>query len=129
MFDGNNSNASPPLKTQSWRTAFGGTALLEAASAIKGKNLQEFAFEKLDVFGGGSGQFFNGSFLAPATDDNVTSLEIGKQRYNANVKVQLFQSSTTDITFISPWTQDSDVRPYWILEDPSGNGNNNQERN
>ena len=64
-------------QTQSWRMAFGGTALLEAASAIKGKNLQQFAFEELDVLGGGSGQFFNGSFLAPATDDNVTSLEIG----------------------------------------------------
>ena len=58
--------------------AFGGTALLEVASAIKGKNLQQFAFEQLDVFGGGSGQFFNGTFLAPATVDNVTTLEIGK---------------------------------------------------
>ena len=64
--------------------AFGGTALLEAASAIKGKNLQQFAFEELDVLSGGSGQFFNGSFLAPATDDNVTttSLEIGTVHVN-----------------------------------------------
>ena len=62
--------------------AFGGTALLEAASAIKGKNLQQFAFEELDVLSGGSGQFFNGSFLAPATDDNVTSLEIGTVHIN-----------------------------------------------
>ena len=64
--------------------AFGGTALLEAASAIKGKNLQQFAFEELDVLSGGSGQFFNGSFLAPATDDNVTSLEIGTVTVHVN---------------------------------------------
>ena len=64
------------LKTQSWRVAFGGTALLEAASAIKGKNLQQFAFEAMDVLA--STQFFNGSFLAPATGENMTDLEIGK---------------------------------------------------
>ena len=29
--------------------AFGGAALLEAASAIKGKRLQQFAFEELDA--------------------------------------------------------------------------------
>ena len=63
-------------KTQSWRMAFGGTALLEAASAIKGKNLQQFAFESMDVLA--SEQFFNGSFLAPAMSGNMTDFEIGK---------------------------------------------------
>ena len=64
-------------KTQSWRVAFGGTALLDAASATKGKNLQQFAFEAMDVLASDE-QFFNGSFLAPAMSGNTTDFDIGK---------------------------------------------------
>ena len=34
-----------------------------------------------------------------------------------------------DVTFISPWTQNSLARPYWVLEDPSGQQFTNQESN
>ena len=62
-------------KTQSWRVAFGGTALLEAASAIKGRRLQQFAFEELDA--ASAQQFANGSFLAPLMENATAGLEMG----------------------------------------------------
>jgi hypothetical protein len=90
-------------KSQSWLTAYGGTALLSVASGIKGANLQQFAFQEIQVAGiGGTEEFINGSFVAPFLNESTSLL-----------------AADMDIVFITPWIGTL-VWPVWYMTDPDG---------
>ncbi len=69
---------STSSKSQSWLSAYGGTALLASAAGIRGSALQQIAFQELSVVPGND--FLQGEFQAPYMETNTTICKFAELR-------------------------------------------------